>query len=76
MKGRQRVIDFHLRCLVRGRTLEGQGDRYVCPDHGSERALDVVYDDEAIGGRMLRIVGVQAERSNYLAVDWPKEMTF
>lgn len=39
----------HLECLVCGRTFEPKEVDYVCPDHGDDGVLDVVYDYEAIG---------------------------
>jgi threonine synthase len=38
----------HLVCLVCGRTFEPKEVDYVCPDHGDEGVLDVVYDYDAI----------------------------
>lgn len=40
----------HLECLVCGRTFEPKEVEYVCPDHGDDGILDVVYDYEAIRG--------------------------
>lgn len=39
----------HLECLVCGRRFEPKEVDYVCPDHGNDGILDVVYDYEAIG---------------------------
>lgn len=39
----------HLECLVCGRTFEPKEVDYVCPDHGDEGVLDVIYDYEDIG---------------------------
>lgn len=39
----------HLECLVCGRAFEPKEVDYVCPDHGDDGVLDVVYDYEAIG---------------------------
>ncbi len=45
---------MHLRCLVCGATVApGEGD-YVCPHHGREGILDVVYDYAAIGAEVDR----------------------
>ena len=38
----------HLECLVCGRTFEPKEVDYVCPDHGDDGVLDVVYDYEVI----------------------------
>lgn len=38
----------HLECLVCGRKFEPKEVDYVCPDHGVEGVLDVIYDYEAI----------------------------
>ncbi len=34
----------HLQCLICGKTYPPEPDRYVCPDHGREGILDVIYD--------------------------------
>lgn len=39
----------HLECLVCGRAFEPKEVDYVCPDHGDDGVLDVIYDYEAIG---------------------------
>lgn len=39
----------HLECLVCGRTFEPKDVDYVCPDHGDDGILDVVYDYDLIG---------------------------
>jgi threonine synthase len=39
----------HLECLVCGRTFEPKEVDYVCPDHGDDGVLDVVYDYEEAG---------------------------
>lgn len=41
---------IHLQCLVCGRTFEPKEIDYVCPDHGDDGVLDVIYDYEAIAG--------------------------
>lgn len=38
----------HLECLVCGKTYDPRSVDYVCPDHGNEGILDVVYDYERI----------------------------
>ena len=38
----------HLRCLICGKEYAPDQVRYVCPDHGHEGILDVVYDYERI----------------------------
>jgi threonine synthase len=35
---------FHLKCLICGRTYQPDEVAYVCPEHGNEGILDVVYD--------------------------------
>ena len=35
---------FHLRCLICGRTYTPSEVQYICPEHGQEGILDVVYD--------------------------------
>lgn len=40
----------HLECLVCGRTFEPKEVDYVCPDHGDDGVLDVIYDYEEVGG--------------------------
>ncbi len=42
----------HLQCLICGRTFPPEPDRYVCPDHGNEGILDVVYDYDVIASRI------------------------
>ncbi len=42
----------HLQCLICGRTFPPEPDRYVCPDHGNEGILDVVYDYDVIARRI------------------------
>ncbi len=44
----------HLRCMICGATYAPQDVDYVCPDHGREGILDVVYDYELIGSRFGR----------------------
>lgn len=39
----------HLECLVCGRTFEPKEVDYVCPDHGDDGVLDVIYDYEEAG---------------------------
>jgi threonine synthase len=39
---------LHLRCLVCGDTYQPDDVRYVCPKHGNEGILDVVYDYDVI----------------------------
>lgn len=38
----------HLRCLICGRTYKPDEIDYICPEHGSEGIVDVVYDYEGI----------------------------
>lgn len=45
---------FHLLCLVCGRTFEPKEVDYVCPDHGNDGVLDVVYDYESISAAVER----------------------
>ncbi|MGD2043223.1 MAG: threonine synthase [Acidimicrobiia bacterium] len=45
---------FHLECLLCGRTFEPKEVEYVCPDHGDDGVLDVVYDYETIGAGVER----------------------
>lgn len=40
---------LHLRCLICGKTYAPNEVAYVCPDHGHEGILDVVYDYDFIG---------------------------
>ncbi|MEM7118052.1 MAG: threonine synthase [Chloroflexota bacterium] len=40
---------LHLRCLICGKIYAPHEVAYVCPDHGNEGILDVVYDYERIG---------------------------
>lgn len=40
----------HLVCLVCGKTYAPEEVDYVCPDHGDDGILDVIYDYEAIAG--------------------------
>lgn len=35
---------FHLRCLICGRTYTPSEVQYICPEHGQEGILDVIYD--------------------------------
>ena len=35
---------YHLRCLICGRTYTPSEVQYICPEHGQEGILDVVYD--------------------------------
>jgi threonine synthase len=44
----------HLRCLICGKSYRPDEVAYVCPDHGNEGILDVVYDYELIGRRTSR----------------------
>ncbi|HEY4607155.1 MAG TPA: threonine synthase [Acidimicrobiia bacterium] len=50
---------LHLSCLVCGKTYRPDQVDYVCPDHGDQGVLDVVYDYERIGASLDReaIVG-------------------
>ncbi len=43
---------YHLVCLVCGREFAPKDVEYVCPDHGDEGVLDVVYDYEALAGEI------------------------
>ncbi len=38
----------HLTCLICGKTYQPDQVQYICPDHGAEGILDVVYDYETI----------------------------
>ena len=42
------MTEYHLECLVCGRTFEPKEVDYVCPHHGDDGVLDVIYDYEAI----------------------------
>jgi threonine synthase len=42
------MTGHHLECLVCGKTFEPKEVDYVCPDHGDDGVLDVVYDYEVI----------------------------
>lgn len=44
----------HLECLVCGRTFDPKEVTYVCPDHGDDGVLDVVYDYGEISGHVDR----------------------
>ena len=44
----------HLECLVCGRTFEPKEVEYVCPDHGDDGVLDVIYDYAEIAGDVVR----------------------
>lgn len=39
---------YHLECLVCGRSFEPGEVDYVCPDHGDDGVLDVIYDYESM----------------------------
>jgi threonine synthase len=39
---------FHLRCLICGRTYTPTDVAYICPEHGQEGILDVIYDYDAL----------------------------
>ncbi len=39
-------------CVICGRTFPPDFDGYVCPDHGTEGILDVVYDYDRVAGDM------------------------
>jgi threonine synthase len=39
---------YQLQCLVCGQTYEAEDVRYVCPKHGREGILDVIYDYEQL----------------------------
>jgi threonine synthase len=43
---------LHLKCLICGKEYQPHDVDYVCPDHGNEGILDVVYDYDAIGRRI------------------------
>ncbi len=45
---------FHLECLVCGRTFDPKEVDYVCPEHGDEGVLDVVYDYQQISAHVDR----------------------
>jgi threonine synthase len=42
---------LHLKCLICGREYQPGDIAYVCPEHGDEGIVDVVYDYERIGQR-------------------------
>jgi len=42
----------HLKCMICGKTYQPDEVKYVCPDHGNEGILDVVYDYELIASRL------------------------
>lgn len=46
--------NFHLRCLICGRSYSPSELAYVCPEHGREGILDVVYDYEALRRQISR----------------------
>lgn len=39
---------YHLRCLICGRTYTPSQVQYICPEHGQEGILDVVYDYDTL----------------------------
>ena len=43
---------LHLKCLICGKKYQPDAVEYVCPDHGNEGILDVVYDYDHIGRRI------------------------
>ena len=42
----------HLKCLICGKEYAPDEVEYICPDHGNEGILDVVYDYDLIGQRI------------------------
>ncbi len=44
----------HLKCLICGKEYAPDEIEYICPDHGNEGIVDVVYDYERIGQRISR----------------------
>ncbi len=42
----------YLKCMICGKTYQPDEVKYVCPDHGNEGILDVVYDYEVIASRL------------------------
>ena len=42
----------HLQCMICGKTYQPDEVTYVCPDHGHEGILDVVYDYDVIARRI------------------------
>ena len=42
----------HLKCLICGKEYAPDEIEYICPDHGNEGIVDVVYDYELIGQRI------------------------
>lgn len=44
----------HLECMVCGRTFDTKEVDYVCPDHGDDGVLDVIYDYEEISAHVDR----------------------
>lgn len=57
--------NFHLRCLICGRSYSPSELAYVCPEHGREGILDVVYDYEALRRQISR---EQLGRSQELSI--------
>jgi threonine synthase len=49
------VTAFHLECLVCNRTFHPTEVDYVCPDHGNDGILDVVYDYERVSAATVRV---------------------
>lgn len=41
-------LTYHLRCLICGRTYTPSEVQYICPEHGQEGILDVIYDYDAL----------------------------
>lgn len=56
----------HLKCLICGQEYQPEDVDYVCPQHGYEGILDVVYDYEHIG----KIVSRESLKSNPDATIW------
>lgn len=46
------MTSFSLVCLICGKTYQESDTEYVCPDHGHDGVLDVVYDYELAAGAM------------------------
>ena len=44
----------HLKCLICGKEYAPDEIEYICPNHGNEGIVDVVYDYELIGQRISR----------------------
>lgn len=45
---------YHLRCLICGRTYTPSDVQYICPEHGQEGILDVIYDYDTLRQQISR----------------------